>query len=128
VELAGEGGAGQTSPAVATADHANSATAVVAREDPDLETRGISRRRLVINFVSLAGAAAFAKLVTGIKYEWWHWMMPGLWAGLAALMAIRQLSLPALRVCRHGILECHDSPLATEQRFDIEQSAYPLPT
>jgi serine/threonine-protein kinase len=75
---------------------------VVARDEPDVETRALLRRRLLVIFSILAGvggAAALAELVADIKYQWWHWLMPGLWAGLVTVMAVRRLSLAALRAC-----------------------------
>ncbi len=84
------------------ARHESLPAAVVARDEPDAETRALVRRRLLVVFSILAGmgaAGALAELVSGIQHEWWHWIMPGLWGGLVALLALRRLSLPALRAC-----------------------------
>src|SRR5262249_40749620 len=76
--------------------------AVVARDDPQAETQALLRRRLLLIFATLAGvggAGAFVELVAGLQYEWWHWIQPSVWAGVAVLLASRRLSLPALRAC-----------------------------
>jgi hypothetical protein len=75
---------------------------VVARDEADAEAQALLRRRLIIIFSILAvmgAAGAFAELVTGLHYEWWHWLVPGLWVGLVTLMAVRRLSRRALRIC-----------------------------
>ena len=75
---------------------------VVARDEPDAETRALLLRRLLVVFSILAGvggAAAVVEMATGVAYQWWHWLPIGLWCGLVALLAGRRLSLPALRVC-----------------------------
>src|SRR5262249_28457384 len=46
---------------------------------------------------ALGWIATFSEMVTDIKYEWWHWLQPSLWGGLAVVLALRRLSLPALR-------------------------------
>ncbi|HVS36979.1 MAG TPA: serine/threonine-protein kinase [Gemmataceae bacterium] len=74
----------------------------VARDEQDAETRALLRRRLLVIFTILAGlggTGALAEMVTGVAYQWWHWLQPGLWGGLALLLAGRRLSLPALRGC-----------------------------
>ncbi len=89
-------------PAPSTVDAPGPAGAVVGRDGPDAETRALLRRRLLVIFSILAvvgGAGTLVGLLTGIRYEWWHWLQPGLWGGLVAILAGRQLSLPALRAC-----------------------------
>jgi serine/threonine-protein kinase len=88
--------------ASSTAAYSGPPAAPVARDDADGQTRTLLRRRLLVVFSILAGvggAATVAELVADIKYEWWHWLMPGLWVGLVALMVARRLSLAVLRTC-----------------------------
>jgi serine/threonine-protein kinase len=81
------------------------ATAVVARDEPDAETRALLRQRLLVIFSILTGAVGvgnLALLVTGVatRLEWWDWLLLGVWGGLVACLAARwRLSLPALRAC-----------------------------
>jgi len=76
-------------PAAPAGGKPRPAAGVVAQNEPDAETRALLLRRLIVVFSIIAvmgGAATLAELAAGIKYEWWHWLMPGLWGGLVTLM------------------------------------------
>lgn len=80
-----------------------SPAAVLARDDSaDMETATLLRRRLIVIFTILAVmgcGGALAEMVNEVQYQWWHWVMPILWAGLVIVMAVRPLSLTTLRIC-----------------------------
>jgi serine/threonine-protein kinase len=99
-----DGAAAYTSPAPdgTTDSSSGPRAAMVACDVTDAETRTLLRWRLLVIFSILAGlggTAAFVELLTGIAYQWWHWLQPGLWGILAVFLARRRLSVPALRVC-----------------------------
>src|SRR5262245_7811537 len=81
-------------PAAATADDPGSHAAVVARDEPDAETRSLLRRRLLVIFSILTGAVGLgnlALLVTDVatRLEWWDWLLLVVWGGLVACLAGR---------------------------------------
>src|SRR5262249_51899866 len=67
-------------------------TLEVGRADPEVETRDLLRRRLLVVFSILAGACGAFSLAervadVGIRGAWWSFLLPGLRGGLVALLA-----------------------------------------